>query len=146
MGRNGAGKTTLLRIIAAQELPSAGRVQVFGASPLENDAVLRRMVLVREDQGFPDFKVLALGVYQAGGGGGRRGLGSGAIGPPVPCIFTWVMPVERPALATVVTVPRDVAYGCPRLNTHEIEQAEIRPPWPNLGKATARPIRRGAPE
>ena len=57
LGRNGAGKTTLLRIIAAQELVSAGRVQVFGASPLENDAVLRRIVLVREDQAFPDFKV-----------------------------------------------------------------------------------------
>ncbi len=57
LGRNGAGKTTLLRIIAAQELPSAGRVQIFGASPLENDAALRRMVLVREDQVFPDFKV-----------------------------------------------------------------------------------------
>jgi ABC-2 type transport system ATP-binding protein len=32
-------------------------VQVFGASSVENDAVLRRMVLVREDQAFPDFKV-----------------------------------------------------------------------------------------
>ncbi len=57
LGRNGAGKTTLLRIIAGQEFPSAGRVAVFGASPVENDAVLRRMVLVREDQALPDFKV-----------------------------------------------------------------------------------------
>ena len=58
LGRNGAGKTTLLRILNAQELPSAGTVQVLGASPIENDAILRRMVLVREDQQFPDFKVL----------------------------------------------------------------------------------------
>ncbi len=57
LGRNGAGKTTLMRIIAAQELASAGTVQVLGASPVENDAVLRRMVLVREDQVFPDIKV-----------------------------------------------------------------------------------------
>jgi ABC-2 type transport system ATP-binding protein len=57
LGRNGAGKTTLLRILAAQELPSAGRVRVLGASPIENDAVLRRMVFVREDQAFPDLKV-----------------------------------------------------------------------------------------
>jgi ABC-2 type transport system ATP-binding protein len=57
LGRNGAGKSTLMRIIAAQEFPSAGTVRVFGASPIENDAVLRRMVLVREDQVFPDIKV-----------------------------------------------------------------------------------------
>lgn len=57
LGRNGAGKTTLLRLVAAQELPSQGQVLVFGASPVENDAVLRRMVFVREDQTFPDFKV-----------------------------------------------------------------------------------------
>lgn len=57
LGRNGAGKTTLMRIIAAQEFPSAGRVQVFGASPMENDAILRRIVLVREDQIFPDLEV-----------------------------------------------------------------------------------------
>ncbi len=57
LGRNGAGKTTLLRIIAAQELPSAGRIRVLGASPIENDAILRRMVFVREDQTFPQFKV-----------------------------------------------------------------------------------------
>jgi ABC-2 type transport system ATP-binding protein len=57
LGRNGAGKTTLLRIIAAQELASAGRVLVLGASPVENDAILRRMVFVREDQAYPDLKV-----------------------------------------------------------------------------------------
>jgi ABC-2 type transport system ATP-binding protein len=57
LGRNGAGKTTLMRIIAGQEFSTSGDVRVFGASPLENDAILRRMVFVREDQAYPDFKV-----------------------------------------------------------------------------------------
>ena len=46
-----------MRIIANQEFASAGTVRVFGASPVENEAILRRMVLVREDQAFPDFRV-----------------------------------------------------------------------------------------
>ncbi len=57
LGRNGAGKSTLMRIIANQEFASAGGVRVFGTSAAEDDAILRRMVLVREDQIFPDFKV-----------------------------------------------------------------------------------------
>ncbi len=57
LGRNGAGKTTLMRIIAGQEFASAGSVRVFGASPAENDRILRRMAFVREDQAYPDFKV-----------------------------------------------------------------------------------------
>jgi ABC-2 type transport system ATP-binding protein len=57
LGRNGAGKSTLMRILANQEFASTGTVRLFGASPVENDAILRRMVLVREDQSFPDFRV-----------------------------------------------------------------------------------------
>ena len=57
VGRNGAGKTTLLRILAGQEFATSGQVQVFGAGPLENDAVPRRMILVREDQTYPDLRV-----------------------------------------------------------------------------------------
>jgi ABC-2 type transport system ATP-binding protein len=57
LGRNGAGKTTLLRILAGQEFPSSGSISVLGAPPAENEQVLRRMVFVREDQAYPDFKV-----------------------------------------------------------------------------------------
>jgi ABC-2 type transport system ATP-binding protein len=57
LGRNGAGKSTLMRIIANQEFASSGTIRVLGGSPVENDAVLRRMILVREDQNFPDFRV-----------------------------------------------------------------------------------------
>src|SRR5215831_4753590 len=57
LGRNGAGKTTLLRIIAGLEFPTGGEAKVFGAAPAENDAVLRRMVFVREEQAYPDFRV-----------------------------------------------------------------------------------------
>ncbi|HEY2441868.1 MAG TPA: ABC transporter ATP-binding protein [Streptosporangiaceae bacterium] len=54
LGRNGAGKTTLLRILDGQEFASGGSVRVLGAPPAENDAVLRRVVFVREDQIYPD--------------------------------------------------------------------------------------------
>jgi ABC-2 type transport system ATP-binding protein len=57
LGRNGAGKTTLLRILAGQEIATSGDVRVYGASPYENEDVLGRLVLVREDQLYPDLKV-----------------------------------------------------------------------------------------
>jgi ABC-2 type transport system ATP-binding protein len=57
LGRNGAGKTTLLRILAGHEFASAGAVTVLGASPVENETILRQMVFVREDQTYPDLKV-----------------------------------------------------------------------------------------
>jgi len=57
LGRNGAGKTTLLRTLAGHEFASAGTVTVLGASPVENEKVLRRMVFVREDQAYPDIRV-----------------------------------------------------------------------------------------
>jgi ABC-2 type transport system ATP-binding protein len=57
LGRNGAGKTTLMRILAGQEFPSSGSVRVLGAPPAENEDVLRRLVLVREDQVYPDVRV-----------------------------------------------------------------------------------------
>jgi ABC-2 type transport system ATP-binding protein len=59
-GRNGAGKTTLMRIIAGQELTTAGTVRVFGSDPVHDEDVLRRVVFVREDQAFPDFQVRQL--------------------------------------------------------------------------------------
>jgi ABC-2 type transport system ATP-binding protein len=55
LGRNGAGKTTLMRIIAGHEFASAGSVTVLGASPAAGDALLHRMVLVREDQRYPGY-------------------------------------------------------------------------------------------
>ncbi|HEY6295394.1 MAG TPA: ABC transporter ATP-binding protein [Streptosporangiaceae bacterium] len=57
LGRNGAGKTTLMRIVAGHEFASAGTVTVLGASPVENEAVLRQMIFVREHLGRPDFRV-----------------------------------------------------------------------------------------
>jgi ABC-2 type transport system ATP-binding protein len=57
LGRNGAGKTTLLRILAGQEFPSSGAVRVLGAPPAENEDVLRRLALVREDQVYPEIRV-----------------------------------------------------------------------------------------
>jgi ABC-2 type transport system ATP-binding protein len=55
LGRNGAGKTTLMRILAGAEFPSAGSVALLGASPIKSDALLHRLVFVREDQRYPSY-------------------------------------------------------------------------------------------
>lgn len=57
LGRNGAGKTTLLRLLAGQELPSSGQVHVLGADPVQSEAAAAQMVLIREDQAYPDVRV-----------------------------------------------------------------------------------------
>ena len=45
-----------MRIIDRSGVPTAGAVQVFGPGPSENDAVLRRLVFVREEQVYPDLQ------------------------------------------------------------------------------------------
>ncbi|MBO0831443.1 MAG: ABC transporter ATP-binding protein [Actinobacteria bacterium] len=60
LGRNGAGKTTLMRVITGQEFPTSGAVRVFGQAPARHDAVLRRMVFVREEQPYPEYRVADL--------------------------------------------------------------------------------------
>lgn len=54
LGRNGAGKTTLMSIIAGQDRPSAGQVEVLGQAPFENASTLRRISYVRDNQRYPD--------------------------------------------------------------------------------------------
>jgi ABC-2 type transport system ATP-binding protein len=54
LGRNGAGKTTLMQVLTGQQLASSGRVEVFGAAPFENDAVLGRVCFIKESQRYPD--------------------------------------------------------------------------------------------
>ncbi|WP_448610987.1 ATP-binding cassette domain-containing protein [Geodermatophilus sp. URMC 60] len=54
LGRNGAGKTTLMQLVTGHRVPSRGSVRVFGASPYENDAVLRDICFVKEGQRYPD--------------------------------------------------------------------------------------------
>jgi ABC-2 type transport system ATP-binding protein len=54
LGRNGAGKTTLMQLLTGHRVPTSGRIEVFGARPHENDAVLSRMCFVKEGQRYPD--------------------------------------------------------------------------------------------
>jgi len=54
LGRNGAGKTTLMSIIAGQDRPRSGTVEVFGERPFENESVLSRISFVRDNQRYPD--------------------------------------------------------------------------------------------
>jgi len=54
LGRNGAGKTTIMSIIAGQDRPTAGRVEVLGGEPFENASVLSQISYVRDNQRYPD--------------------------------------------------------------------------------------------
>ena len=54
LGRNGAGKTTIMSIIAGQDRPNSGSVEVFGRRPFENEAVLADVSFVRDNQRYPD--------------------------------------------------------------------------------------------
>jgi ABC-2 type transport system ATP-binding protein len=54
LGRNGAGKTTLMQILTGQGFATSGQVEVFGAAPYENDAVLTDVCFVKESQRYPD--------------------------------------------------------------------------------------------
>ena len=55
LGRNGAGKTTLMQLLTGHRVPTRGRVEVFGASPYENDGVLRDTCFIKEGQRYPDY-------------------------------------------------------------------------------------------
>jgi len=54
LGRNGAGKTTLMSLVAGQDRPSSGRVEVFGERPYENESALSKVIFVRDNQRYPD--------------------------------------------------------------------------------------------
>ena len=54
LGRNGAGKTTIMSIISGQDRPTSGSVEVFGRRPFENEAALRGISFVRDNQRYPD--------------------------------------------------------------------------------------------
>jgi ABC-2 type transport system ATP-binding protein len=54
LGRNGAGKTTLMQLLTGHRVPTSGRVEVFGADPYEDDAVLSRTCFVKEGQRYPE--------------------------------------------------------------------------------------------
>jgi ABC-2 type transport system ATP-binding protein len=59
LGRNGAGKTTLMQLLTGHRVPTEGRIEVFGATPYENDGVLSRMCFIKEGQRYPDhFRVV----------------------------------------------------------------------------------------
>lgn len=54
LGRNGAGKTTLMSLVAGQDRPSSGRVEVFSEQPYEHESVLSKVIFVRDNQRYPD--------------------------------------------------------------------------------------------
>ncbi len=54
LGRNGAGKTTAMAIMAGQDRPSAGEVEVLGHTPFEHAPTLSQISYVRDNQRYPD--------------------------------------------------------------------------------------------
>lgn len=54
LGRNGAGKTTLMQLLTGQDFATSGTIDVFGASPVENAAVLENICFIKESQKYPD--------------------------------------------------------------------------------------------
>jgi ABC-2 type transport system ATP-binding protein len=54
LGRNGAGKTTLMSIVAGQDRPTSGEVQVLGHAPFEHAETLSKISYVRDNQRYPD--------------------------------------------------------------------------------------------
>ncbi|MFP7834409.1 ABC transporter ATP-binding protein [Marisediminicola sp. LYQ134] len=54
LGRNGAGKTTIMSIIAGQDRPTSGSVEVLGHAPFEHGPTLENISYVRDNQRYPD--------------------------------------------------------------------------------------------
>jgi ABC-2 type transport system ATP-binding protein len=54
LGRNGAGKTTAMSIMAGQDRPTSGHVQVAGHDPFEHAPTLAQISYVRDNQRYPD--------------------------------------------------------------------------------------------
>lgn len=54
LGRNGAGKSTAMRMLTGQEVPTSGRIRVFGENPYEHADVLQRVCFIKESQRYPD--------------------------------------------------------------------------------------------
>jgi ABC-2 type transport system ATP-binding protein len=51
--RNGAGKTTLMQLLAVHRVPTRSPIQMFGADPYENAAVLRESASSRRGSATP---------------------------------------------------------------------------------------------
>lgn len=54
LGRNGAGKTTVMSIMAGQDRPSDGNIEVLGHAPFEHAPTLSQIIYVRDNQRYPD--------------------------------------------------------------------------------------------
>jgi ABC-2 type transport system ATP-binding protein len=53
VGPNGAGKTTAIKVVLGLLLPDAGRVEVFGQNPWDNEKIRGRIGVVYEKAFFP---------------------------------------------------------------------------------------------